>query len=136
MISLRLIDFDGEWQDDDFVRNLAFPWHNIPQYRVLTGRSPLPTYSEESMAASGLWTYASWQLGISARSVATQFMVHRQYVMPIQTKALIATAPITLAYANKKIIERAPVEQQPSLWRVFAQGLTGTGPGVGGWSPY
>lgn len=130
-----LIDFDDEFDEDAFRRHLLMPWTNIPQYRLLQGKSPINLPVTEEAAAAGLASsFVIWQLGLSTRAIVTNILANK-YLMPVQTQVMVATAPIWLAAVNYRVIESAPVEEQPSLWRVFSQGLTGTGPGVGGWNP-
>lgn len=45
----------------------------------------------------------------------------------------LAAVPTGLYIANKAVIESAPAHEQPSLWQSFAQALTGTGTGIGGY---
>ena len=45
----------------------------------------------------------------------------------------LAAAPAGLYMANKAVIESAPQHEQPSLWQSFAQAITGTGTGIGGY---
>jgi hypothetical protein len=128
------IDFDDEWHEDEFVDQLIRPWQNIPQYRILTGQSPIPMVTEESMAAGLTHSIVIWQLGLSTRAIVANIVANR-YTMPLQTQVMIATAPVWLYAVNRDIIESAPEEEQQSLWQIFSQGLTGTGPGAGSWTP-
>lgn len=50
---------------------------------------------------------------------------------PLAAATVLVAVPTALYFANKTIIESAPVEQQSSLWQMFSQALTGTGPGIG-----
>ncbi len=125
---------EREFDWDEYTRYVFMPWRQIPQYRILTGQTPWPYYSKESVAGSLTTGFLIWQVGLSTRAIVANFVAQR-YMLPVQTKVMIATAPIWLYAVNRDIIESAPEEEQPSLWRGFAQALTGTGPGVGGWNP-
>ncbi len=79
--------FEDVWSDEpltweSYIENLMFPWSNIPQVRMLTGRSPVPQYSRSSIAASSTWAYTMWQLGLSTRALAGH-IIARQYTAPV-----------------------------------------------------
>ncbi len=86
--------FQGVWSDepltwDSYIENLMFPWTNVPQVRMLTGRSPVPEYSRSSIAASLTWGYTMWQLGLSTRALAGH-IIARQYTTPVTLPLAIA----------------------------------------------
>ena len=87
-------DIDGDFDQGEFAQNLMMPWMNVPQFRVLMGRSPIPTFSDESLAASGVWTLALWVSGLSTRAVVGHIIASR-YTMPLQAKLAI---PFGLLY--------------------------------------
>lgn len=85
------------------------------------------------------WNYfvsphnATWLSGGEAFSTAAQIFTSSSWAAPAAGAAALAAVPTALYVANKAVIESAPEEQQQSLWQVFAQALTGTGPGTGGY---
>lgn len=86
--------FQGVWSDepltwDSYIENLMFPWTNVPQVRMLTGRSPVPEYSRSSIASSLTWAYTMWQLGLSTRALAGH-IIARQYTTPVTLPLAIA----------------------------------------------
>jgi hypothetical protein len=78
---------------------------------------------------------AVWVSGGSAMKAAGHMAMTSSWAAPSAGFTILLAIPVGLYAANRAVIESAPVEQQQSLWQVFSQGLTGTGPGVGGWTP-
>ncbi len=91
--------FEDIWSDEpltweSYIENLMFPWANIPQVRLLTGRSPIPQYSRSSLAASATWAYTMWQLGLSTRALAGH-IIARHYTTPVTLPLAIAVGATT-----------------------------------------
>ncbi len=87
--------FNDIWSDepltwDSYIENLMFPWANVPQVRILTGRSPVPQYSLSSVAAGATWWLTMTQLGLSTRALAGH-VIARQYTLPVTLPFSIAT---------------------------------------------
>ncbi len=87
-------------------------------------------------AAGGVFTWnyfmspqnASWTTGKDAFHLLGHYASSTPHIAgPIA----LAAAPTALFFANKAVIESAPVDRQQSMWQMFSQALTGTGPGVG-----
>ncbi len=91
-------------------------------------------------AAAASWAYHAamhpGKYGFVAGKDAFHLAAHYASTTPVLAAPIALAAPLALGYAaNRVAISNAPTHEQPSLWRVVSQGLTGTGPGVGGWSP-
>ncbi len=78
---------------------------------------------------------AVWVSGSAAYKVAGHLALGSSWAGPVGALAILTAVPSGLYVLNRQAIQAAPVEQQQSMWQVFSQGLTGTGPGVGGWTP-
>ncbi len=87
------------------------------------------------------WNYflsphnATWVSGGSAYKAVSHLFIASSWAAPAAAATVMAAVPTGLFMANRAAIQAAPEEQRQSLWQVFSQGLTGTGPGVGGWTP-
>ncbi len=107
-----------------------------------------PEYMEEPDWESSVRNSMYWS-GVSGAAWASQAILHPgKYgrvsaakafevagkLTPPHVKgfAMLFGTPYLLYLANKAVAEGKPVEEQQSFWQVFSQGLTGTGPGVGG----
>ena len=96
---LNFIQIDRDFDREEFARNLLFPWLNTPQYRFLIGRSPIPTLTDESLAASGVRFVALWVSGLSTRALVGHIVASR-YTMPLQAKLAV---PLGLLYLGELV---------------------------------
>ncbi len=78
---------------------------------------------------------AMWLSGSSAMKATGHIAMTSSWAAPAAGFSFLTAVPTGLYFANRAAIEAAPRDHQASLWQVFSQGLTGTGPGVGSWTP-
>lgn len=136
---MSIFDFDRQLDFDEFVRRTLRPWESIPQIRFITEGRILPTFSEESVAASATHVAFGAVTGLSTRAFVANYLANR-YLIPFQTVGTTLVTPAVLSYAafsdQMSELERTPGrehEVQP-FWAAFGQAMTGTGFGAGGWS--
>ena len=88
-----------------------------------------------------VWAGASAGVAIYTGTVITPSQAYSFYAgavarTPILAVPLALAAPITAGYAaNVVAAQKMPTHERPSFWRSVGQALTGTGPGVGSWTP-
>ncbi len=82
------------------------------------------------------WTGSMYQATNSLTFYRVAATMRNIGVVANATPVVAALAgPMLAGYAATSIaIENAPEHERSSLWQSVAQALTGTGPGVGGWS--
>ncbi len=99
---------------------------------------------QENVRNAALWTTIAgavhgWNLAFSPHNArwttgkdAFHLLGHWGMSTPhVAGPLALAAVPTALFFANKAVIESNPVERQQSMWQMFSQALTGTGPGVG-----
>ena len=74
---------------------------------------------------------AQFVTGSQAAKAAGHIFMMSSWAAPAAGAATLAAVPTSLYFANRAVIQHAPVEQQQSMWRMYSQALTGTGPSAG-----
>ncbi len=122
---IQVYDLGTPWEDQetiDYRAEMAL-YHNIDLALIGTGVG-IHAYFHGGFAATN--TVHFYRL-MSAMNTAGS-------VARVATPLAVMASPMLVGYAaTSAAIERAPVQDQPSLWRSVSQALIGTGPGVGTW---
>lgn len=86
------------------------------------------------------WNYVWSPHNLAMVTGSSAFKTVGQVALHSMTPAMIAplalAAPGAISFVGyRTIVESQPVEEQSSMWHTWIAALTGTGPGVGSWTP-